>query len=391
MSLRSVCSCSVLAFLLTTLGCSADAEKSPASGNLGNDGGLSTDGSISGFDASDPDAPYDPDAACAAKSFVGTKLPLTIALVFDVSSSMSSGGRMTAAQDGLKKAFSDPKFDDVAVGLFRFGFVEGLNGCNVDKAPFFEPAQLKTARTALYAKIDALAPSGATPTFSGLEAAFQWLAPKIAAKTPPLDGKVAIILVTDGAPTCGYDSVSSYVDLVKKGRAATIDTFVIGLPGSGEAIKDDPDNTHSSVLLTKIAAAGTDLANLPPGCATDPKPVSSPVSSPCYFDLQKDGLSVTTLSNALDSIRKAASSCEYALPAADPKYDLGNPGVVVVDGSGKPTTLPKCIDPAAPPAEGCWDWADKAKTRVKIFGAACTTVKSSETARVDVLLQCRPK
>lgn len=377
--------------LCVGLGCSAGNEKDGPSGNLGSDGGLVADGSVSGFDANDPDAPYDPDAACAARSFSGRKLPLTIAVVFDVSSSMSSGARLSTAQAGLKTAFGDPKFDDVAVALFRFGFLEGLSGCTVDNKPYFDPAPLKDARTALFAKIDSLTASGATPTFSGLNAAYAWLAPKIAAKTPPLDGKVAVILVTDGAPTCGYDSVTSYVDLVKKGRSATIDTFVIGLPGSGEAIKDDPDNTHSSVLLTRIAASGTDLANLPPGCATDPKPVSSAVTNPCYFDLQKDGLSVATLSNALDSIRKAASSCEYALPSADAKYDLGNPGVVVVDSAGKPTNLPKCTDPASPPAEGCWAWADAAKTRVKIFGAACTTVKSDDAARVDVLLQCRPK
>ncbi len=377
--------------LLACVACSAGNDKEGSPSNLGVDGGPTADGSVSGFDANDPDAPYDPDAACAARSFSGKKLPLTIAIVFDTSSSMSTGGRMTTAQAGLKKAFSAPKFDDVAVALFRFGVIEGLSGCNSDTKPFFDPAPLKDARAALFAKIDSLAPSGATPTFSGLNAGYAWLGPKISTKTPPLDGKVAVILVTDGAPTCGVDSVAEYVALVKKGRAATIDTFVIGLPGSGEVIKDDPEGTHSSVLLTKIAAAGTDLANLPKGCATDPKPVSAPVTNPCYFDLQKDGLSVDTLSNALDAIRKAATSCEYALPATDAKYDTGNPGVVVVDGAGAAKTLARCVDPAAPPPDGCWDWADAAKTRVKIFGAACATVKTDEAARVDVLLQCRAK
>lgn len=381
-----------LSLSFACFGCSAGNDKEGPAGNLGGvDGGLSADGSLSGFDANDPDAPYDPDAACAARSFSGKKLPLTIAVVFDTSSSMSMGGRMTIAQAGLKKAFGAARFDDVAVALFRFGVVEGLSGCNSDATPFFDPAPLKDARPALFAKIDSLSPSGATPTFSGLNAGYAWLAPKISSKTPPMDGKVAVILVTDGAPTCGVHSVDEYVALVKKGRAATIDTFVIGLPGSGEIIRDDPDGTHSSVLLTRIAAAGTELANLPKGCATDPKPVSAPVSSPCYFDLQKDGLSADTLSNALDAIRKTATSCEYALPATDAKFDTGNPGVVVVDGAGVAKPLSKCVDPAAPPEGGCWDWADGAKTRVKIFGAACATVKSDEAARVDVLLQCRAK
>ncbi len=382
---------SALLFVLLA-SCGANSDKVEGTPSLGDSGGLATDGSIDpGFDAKDPDAPYDPDAACAAKSFTGTKLPLTIAITFDVSSSMAMGGRMTTAKDGLKKALGDKKFDDVAVTLFRFGFIEGLSGCTTDTAPFVEPKPLTTGRTDLFAAIDKLEPSGATPTFTGLNATYAWLAPKIKDKVPPMDGKVAVVLVTDGAPTCGTHSVASYIELVKKGRDATIDTFVIGLPGSGETIKDDPANTHSSVLLTEIAAAGTDASNLPPGCDMSPSDVTKPVTNPCYFDLAKSGLSVDTLSNALDAIRKTSSSCEYGLPAAGSIYDTSNPGVVVVDASGTPHTLPKCEDGKPPPSGGCWAWSDMAKTRVKLVGAACDTVKTDEKARVDILLQCRPK
>ncbi len=375
--------------VLLALGCSASADNDELSGYLRSDAarGASADGGVNGLDEADPEAPYDPGAACAAKSFSGKRLPLTVAVVFDTSLSMAAGARMMTAQAGLKKAFANPKFDDVAVALFRFG----VGACLSDSAPFFGPSALKDGRAALDAKIDALAPSGLTPTYPGLSAAYASLGPQIAAKTPPMDGKVAVILVTDGAPTCGVFPVSSYVDLVTKARAEKIDTFVIGLPGSGEPILGDPANTHSSVLLTKMAAAGTDLANLPAGCATDPKPVTAPVSNPCYFDLQKDGLSVDTLSAALDAIRKATTSCEYALPTDDPKYDLAHPGVVLVDGAGAPKTLAKCEDPASPPAGGCWDWADPKNSRVKIFGPACALVKSDERARLDILLQCRPK
>lgn len=373
--------------VLLALGCSAGAEKEGATGNLRNDSARRAGADGGGLDEGDPDVPYDPDAACVARSFRGKTIPLTVAVVFDTSLSMGVEARMTTAQAGLKKAFSNPKFDDVAVALIRFG----VGGCLSDSTPFFGPSVLKESRALLGSKIDALAPAGMTPTYSGLSAAYGWLTPKTTSKTPPMDGKVAVILVTDGAPTCGVYPVPAYVDLVTKARAATIDTFVIGLPGSGEPIVGDSENTHSSVLLTKLAAAGTDLANLPAGCATDPKPVTAPVANPCYFDLQKDGLSVDSLSKALDSIRTATTSCEYALPTADPKYDLSNPGVVVVDAAGAPKTLPKCENPASPPAGGCWDWSDAKKTRVKIFGAACSMVKSDERVRVDVLLQCRPK
>lgn len=379
----------LLASVLVVVGCGAGSSKDSEGTPLDGGGSLGGDADLSGFDAADPDAPYDPDAACAARSFGGKKLPLTIAITFDESSSMSMGGRMTTAQAGLKKALGDAKFDDVNVALFRFGFIEGLNGCNTDTKPFAGPVALGTGRTDFFAAIDKLAPSGATPTYGALNDTYAWLAPQIADKK--LDGKVAVVLVTDGAPTCGSHLVSDYGDLVKKGRAATIDTFVIGLPGSGETIEDDPDGTHSSVLLTKIAWAGTDAVNLPPGCDGTPSDPKTPVSSPCYYDLAKSGLSADSLATALDSIRKATQSCEYALPAVGDKYDLGNPGVVVVDASGVAHALPKCTDPKSPPAGGCWGWSDAGKTKVKIYGAACDLAKSDDKARVDVLLQCRVK
>src|SRR5262249_3476608 len=87
--------------------------------------------------------PVDPDAACAAKSFTGTKIPLAIAIVFDDSGSMADGSpsKMSVAQTGLKKALSDPKFDDVAVGLFKFGYTDpgSFDGCTWDVGPSAAP------------------------------------------------------------------------------------------------------------------------------------------------------------------------------------------------------------------------------------------------------------
>lgn len=394
----ALCPASLSLGLSLVLGCSAGSEKGTDPTALSPDGGLPTgDGSLDpGFDAADPDAVYSPDGACASRSFSGKRLPLAIAIVFDQSSSMSTGGRMDTAKAGLKKALSDAKFDDVAVGLFRFGYVDGLSGCTSDAKPTFEPAPLSTARTGLFSAIDKLSPSGATPTFSALNDAYAWLAPKVLAKAPPYDGKIAVVLVTDGAPTCGSHTPAEFFDLVAKGRKATIDTFIIGLPGSGEAFYKDSgggppptDNPDTTAVLSKMAAQGTDAANLPPGCATDPK-LTTKVSNPCYYDLEKSGFSADALASALDGIRKASSACEYAMPAANPLYDSSNPGVVVVDGTGAAKTLPRCSSGPVPP-EGCWDWADAGKTRVKIVGAACATVKADEKSRVDILLQCKVK
>jgi hypothetical protein len=356
------------------------------------DASASFDVSEPGLDVGEGDSnTFDPDAACAAKSFGSTKIPLALALVFDQSGSMSSDSRMTIAKAGVKKALSDPKFDDVAVGLFRFGYTTGLNGCTWDTTPTAAPVPLSTGRTELFKEIDKLAPSGSTPTYSALNAAYGWLSPKVLAKTPPEDGKVAIILVTDGAPTCGTETPDDYVALVAKGRKATIDTFIIGLPGSAEDFSfDDPSLGNTAAVMSKMAAVGTDEANLPTGCDKDPKPITSPPAKPCYFDMSK-GVSTDALAAALDNIRKAASSCEYILPTGDASYDSSRPGIYVTDGKGARVEIPHCTDPTTPGPLGCWDWSDSTHTRVKILGAGCDTVKLDDKATVDILLPCRVK
>ena len=277
---------------------------------------------------------FDPDAACAAKSFGGTKIPLAIALVFDQSGSMASDSRMIIAKAGVKKALSDPKFDDVAVGLFRFGYTSSSfgSGCTWDTTPTAAPVPLSTGRTELFKEIDKLTPSGSTPTYSALNSAYGWLAPRVLAKTSPEDGKVVVILVTDGAPTCGSESPDDYVALVAKARKATIDTFIIGLPGSSEDFDPlKPSLGNTAAIMSKMAAAGTDPENLPTACDKDPMPVTSPPPKPCYFDMSK-GVSTDALAAALDNIRRVASSCDYVLPTGGASYDSTHPGIYVTDG-----------------------------------------------------------
>ncbi len=348
-----------------------------------------------GLDVGGTDTTFDKDSACAAKSYGGKKIPLAIAIVFDQSGSMSDGSptRLTIARNGVEKALSDPKFDDVAVGLFRFGYTSGTfgSGCTWDTTPTAAPLPLSTGRTALFAELDKLKPSGSTPTWDALNASYGWLAPKVYAKTPPYDGKTAVILVTDGAPTCGTQTPADYVALVAKGRKATIDTFFIGLPGSDEHFDSaDPSSPLTSSLMSKMAANGTDIANLPAGCDADPSPMSSPPKKPCYFDMSA-GVTTDGIAAALDNIRKVSSSCEFIMPAADPSYDSSRPGVYVTDGKGGKTDLPKCVAGDPLPAGGCWDWADAAHTHLKIVGDGCKTVQTDDKSTVDILLPCKLK
>lgn len=387
-----VLAAAIAANVVASMACSAGNEKdgSPSAtlgadtGAGGGDGGLAP-----GFDANDPDAAYDPDAACAAKSFLGAKLPLHVSLVFDVSSSMTS--KIATARAGMKEAFTDPRFDDVSVTLFRFG-LPGF-GADHDKTPFAGPVFLDaTGEPKVLSAIDALSPAGSTPLSSGLTSAYQWLWDHGVkdAKAPWFEGKTVVVAVSDGIPSALSMDVSDYVSLVKKARAEKgIDTFVIGTPGASEVGTDGAlDGVHGTALLSSMAGAGTDPANLPSGCNPTPSPKSACTGGcACFYDLTS-GFSGKALAGVLDSIRKLSNACVYALPPLDPKYDAANPDVNLVEPGGAAKKLPKCADPSAPPAGGCWTW-EKEGESVKLHGAACQAVKDDETIRVDILLACK--
>jgi hypothetical protein len=89
------------------------------------------------------------------------------------------------------------------------------------------------------------AQGSSTPTEKGM------LAGEAALTNPP-PGNTVMVLVTDGAPTCGKNEEAPAQRLLKKG----IKTFVIGLPGSG-------DGTD---VLDKVAIAG---GTAPAGCTTN--------------------------------------------------------------------------------------------------------------------------
>jgi hypothetical protein len=373
---------SVLAALLL-LGCSAGKDPSESLGARPGGGGVGIDGGglEPGLDG-DPGSGTNPNG-CANKDYGGRRLPLAIAVVLDTSLSMA-GNPMKTAIDGLKKAFGDPRFDDVAVGLFRYGYPRGE--CDYDKTPTFVPAPLATSRAGLFAAIDALKAEGTTPTYSALEAAYVWVEGELRKGAAPFDGKAAVVLVTDGVPYCNARVVrpSEYGPLVAGARGKGIETFVIGLPGSGAFFDSGDERAHSTALLSVMAAQGTAPENLPAGCEANPS-LATEVKKGCFIDLQTN-FSVDSLSQAFDRIREAASSCVYEIPQPGPNYDVDRPGVFVKDATGQ-REVPRC-DPT-PQAGGCWEWSDGDKRRVRLVGGACGAVQADPKSTVTVSLPCR--
>jgi hypothetical protein len=202
-----------------------------------------------------------------------TDVPGNVLFVFDQSGSMNEAWngstKIQGAIDAINKAFA-PVQGKLNAGAIFFPHVDpGTNGCNwatdwltclltlptaalcLDADPITTPPQIQiqpgaqflTAWNAYWAPPVAAKGSG-TPTEKGI------LAGEAALGTPP-PGNTVMVLVTDGAPTCGMNEQAAPTRLLQK----NIKTYVIGLPGAA-----------GTTVLDAVAIAG---GTAPMGCTTN--------------------------------------------------------------------------------------------------------------------------
>jgi hypothetical protein len=203
-------------------------------------------------------------------------VPGNVLFVFDQSGSMNEmwngTTKIQGAIDAINTAFGTVK-DKLSAGVVFFphadnGMSTGGAGCNwatnwlgcltmiptggcLDVDPITKPpqipiqpgAQFLTAWNAYWAPPVAAKGAG-TPTEKGM------LAGEAALATPP-PGNTVMILVTDGAPTCGGNEQAAAQRLLMK----NIKTYVIGLPGA-----------NGTTVLDNVAIAG---GTAPMGCTSN--------------------------------------------------------------------------------------------------------------------------
>jgi hypothetical protein len=201
-------------------------------------------------------------------------VPGNVLFVFDQSGSMNEAWNGTTKIQGVIDAINqsfEPVKDKVHAGAVFFPKVDPAagGGCNwatdwlgclgmlgttigcVDVDPVTVPPQIAiqpgpaflTAWNGYWAP-PISAKGGGTPTEKGMLAGEKSLA------TPP-PGNTVMVLVTDGAPTCGANEEAPAQRLLQK----MIKTYVIGLPGA-----------TGTAMLDKVAIAG---GTAPMGCTTN--------------------------------------------------------------------------------------------------------------------------
>jgi hypothetical protein len=337
-------------------------------------------------DAGDPsDAPFQ---GCATATARARRAPVFLELVIDASGSMKGAkwSALVAALDGIYDrmlaekdptqgvgmlVFSDTRDKTIGTGPYPVTDADDVTKLNDIPIGFVDQAR----HDALRRRIDP--PTNAsllTPTLAALTGGFSVLEGFTPAPPLPAEGKKVLVLMTDGMPSDDGNDESH--PLVAREYAAAaprgpIATFPVAI---GDFTDIDPPWIGSLAV-----AGGTARA----GC--NPKEASNPAKL-CYFQIVPNGKSVADLTQeftaTLDRIRIEAVACELTLPAGGAKADPTHVNVVLDDGTGKKTVVPR-------DDTNGWTYDDpNDPTKVLLHGTACTTAATNLAASVEVVLGC---
>ncbi len=238
-------------------GANSDASNSDSS--LPNDTGVFT------FDAQNPDSgggfdPFDPNNRCAGSTIPTNRVPGTVLIVFDFSTSMresvsgTTSTRWQLATTAVRNALMALP-DDLSVGLVRFP----TSACNVATGATVAIGPLSQTRMAILASLNPSSPPPSTGNATPLVQAID-RGDAVLRMAQSMGGR-GLLVVTDGFQSCPVGAGSTLVGDVSMSvqRAGTrnadgIRTFVVGL------------ETESGYLSQLAQAGGTARASCNPFC-----------------------------------------------------------------------------------------------------------------------------
>jgi uncharacterized protein YegL len=315
----------------------------PGSGGSGEGDGLL--GGENGLGDADPgEAEVE---ACATHTAAAEPSPVFLVVMYDRSGSMD-GTRWNSCKAAMKAFFESNDSKGIHASLTFFP--QGTT-CNANT--FAQPAVAITPLpdATFGQRLDQTNANGGTPTRPALEGAVRY-ADQIA-DAEARDGKVAIVLVTDGAPN-GCSSSVSNVSQVAQNASTKYPTYVVGVG-------------NVSNMDTIAQAGGTNKAFV--------------VSTSDPAQTQQD------LLKAMNEIRQSALSCEYTIPPPPEGEELDKEKVNVVYTPETGAAEKLTYDEGCAGGKG-WRYDDpSAPTRIVICESTCDTVKS-QAGKIDVEFGC---
>lgn len=377
-------------------------------------------------DAGVPD-PFDPDAACGHAIVETERVPGSLLLLFDRSSSMAEtpNGERPDVGERSKWELATSAIDDVlasasdelGAGLLLFPTGVGAE-CDVSlsgEVPQVPVAPLATSRGRISTALGGTGPATAsgTATFDALRAGYGYL------DTLDTAGQRGVVLVTDGAETCQPESREAILtraatELEAKGYL----TFVVGLTqmnsdlstlahNGGTARNDSclPECT-SPLCFSAADCPVTGACNQPVpgfpgfcGCGSDtdcPDPLSCQMlpllgnqctgdPNCCHYNATAADFEAEFEAALAEIARRFLDSCVFDVPrGTDPdRFDpaLVNVGVTF-DGEDR-IVLRRSEDASV----SSWDYTDGSYDALAIQGPICDRLLSGP-ATVEIVLGC---
>jgi len=212
-----------------------------------------------------------------------------------------------------------------------------------------------------------------------------------------------LVLITDGVPTIGETSCSSYSSgisldeynkelkdmkdnpLVANGK---VKTFVVGVVGSNNPQGADFDPLY---MLSEMAVAGG--TEQPPGCA----PVSGtpladdvqPRGTYCHYDLSTSTDLGASLTTTLSQIASSALSCTYSVPPPSGSGQTIDPSqtvLVYTDGAtGQPYIV---LQNTSATCDKGWHYTDATNSKIEICGTTCAEIQGSSASTLSASFGC---
>lgn len=292
-------------------------------------------------------------AACATQSATAEARPVYLVFMFDKSGSMVQGGspKWSSSKAATRAFFESPQSKGISASLTFFPDDDNAS-CNVGDYSTPKVTMSALPSATFGQQLDAQDPEGGTPTRPALEGAISY-AQQVAAGQGK-DGKVAIVLVTDGIPQGCNDNSINDVRTLASNVAATIPTYVIGVGNELSSLNDIAvgGGTKSALIVN----------------------TSNPAQIQADF------------TKAIEQIKASALTCDYKIPAAPSGETFDRSKVNVQHITGGATATLSYNQTCANGTGWKYDDANN-PTRILLCDASCDGVKS-KAGKVDILFGC---
>ncbi len=303
-------------------------------------------------------SPASNDAACVTSTATATAKPVYLVFAYDQSGSMAANGKWTAAGAAMKGFFTSPSMNGIHAAMTLFPKYTAYPAfCSESEYASPDVAVTTLPSAQFGAALDATAPQpgkGGTPTMAALSGAMTYALEL--QKTVAKDANVAVVMVTDGVPEVCFDKGDvGPASQVAAANAATIPTYVVGV--------------------------GSDLANLNAiGAAGGTKQAF-------IVSVGDPAKTQTDLSAAINTIKVAAISCDYAIPSP-PDGETLDPSKLNVQYTPTGGAAQALDYDATCATGGGWRYDDaNHPTRVVACGSTCASIKN-QGGKVDMMFGC---